>query len=105
MSSRSSAADTVLDSAPAAGSTSCRPAYGVDVSVGMLALVLATAAQAEVTNAVFVHRRIDDIPLPGRPRRCGHLQLRRQPDRRQAPRAAEAFRVPAQWSPARGASP
>ena len=40
-------------------------AYGLDASPDMLALAEANAAQAGVTNARFLHGRIEDIPLPG----------------------------------------
>jgi SAM-dependent methyltransferase len=40
-------------------------AYGLDASPDMLALAQANAAQAGVTNARFLHGRIEDIPLPG----------------------------------------
>ena len=39
-------------------------AYGLDASPDMLALARANAAQAGVTNAHFLHGRIEDIPLP-----------------------------------------
>jgi SAM-dependent methyltransferase len=40
-------------------------AYGLDASPDMLALARTNAAQAGVTNARFLHGRIEDIPLPG----------------------------------------
>jgi SAM-dependent methyltransferase len=40
-------------------------AYGLDASPDMLTLARANAAQAGVTNARFLHGRIEDIPLPG----------------------------------------
>jgi SAM-dependent methyltransferase len=40
-------------------------AYGLDASADMLALARANAAQAGVTNARFLHGRIEAIPLPG----------------------------------------
>ncbi len=40
-------------------------AYGVDGSPDMLALARANAAQAGISNAVFLDGRIEDIPLPG----------------------------------------
>src|SRR6266568_8828284 len=39
-------------------------AYGLDASPDMLALARANAAAAGVTNAVFLHGHIEDIPLP-----------------------------------------
>jgi SAM-dependent methyltransferase len=39
-------------------------AYGVDASTDMLALARANADRAGVTNARFLHGRIEDIPLP-----------------------------------------
>ncbi len=39
-------------------------AYGLDASADMLALARASAAQAGVANARFVHGHIEDIPLP-----------------------------------------
>ena len=39
-------------------------AYGVDASTDMLALAGANAEQAGITNARFLHGRIEDIPLP-----------------------------------------
>ena len=39
-------------------------AYGLDASPDMLALARANADQAGVTNARFLHGRIEDIPLP-----------------------------------------
>jgi SAM-dependent methyltransferase len=39
-------------------------AYGLDASPDMLALARASAAQAGVTNARFLHGHIEDIPLP-----------------------------------------
>ena len=39
-------------------------AYGLDASADMLALARANAAQADVTNARFLHGYIEDIPLP-----------------------------------------
>ncbi len=39
-------------------------AYGLDASADMLALARANAAQAGVTNARFLHGRIEAIPLP-----------------------------------------
>ena len=39
-------------------------AYGLDASPDMLALARANAAQAGVTNARFLHGRIEDIPPP-----------------------------------------
>jgi SAM-dependent methyltransferase len=39
-------------------------AYGLDASPDMLDLARANAAQAGVTNARFLHGRIEDIPLP-----------------------------------------
>jgi arsenite methyltransferase len=38
--------------------------YGLDASPDMLALARANAAAAGVTNAVFLHGHIEDIPLP-----------------------------------------
>src|SRR5580700_3401766 len=40
-------------------------AYGLDASPDMLALARANAARAGVTNARFLHGRIEDIPLSG----------------------------------------
>jgi arsenite methyltransferase len=40
-------------------------AYGLDASPDMLSLARASAADASVTNAVFLNGRIEDIPLPG----------------------------------------
>jgi SAM-dependent methyltransferase len=40
-------------------------AYGLDASPDMLTLARASAAQAGVTNARFLHGHIEDIPLPG----------------------------------------
>ncbi len=40
-------------------------AYGLDASTDMLALARASAAQAGITNARFLHGHIEDIPLPG----------------------------------------
>jgi L-amino acid N-acyltransferase YncA/2-polyprenyl-3-methyl-5-hydroxy-6-metoxy-1,4-benzoquinol methylase len=40
-------------------------AYGLDASPDMLALALANAAEAGVTNVDFRHGHIEDIPLPG----------------------------------------
>ena len=62
-------------------------AYGLDGSPDMIALARENAAPAGVTNAEFLHGRIEDIPLPDGQRRRRHLQLRDQPVRRQAPRA------------------
>ena len=39
-------------------------AYGLDASPDMLTLARANAAQADVTNARFLHGHIEDIPLP-----------------------------------------
>jgi SAM-dependent methyltransferase len=39
-------------------------AYGLDASADMLSLARANAAQADVTNARFLHGHIEDIPLP-----------------------------------------
>ncbi|GAA4240195.1 hypothetical protein GCM10022254_64000 [Actinomadura meridiana] len=39
-------------------------AYGLDASDAMLALARANAAEAEVSNARFLHGRIEDVPLP-----------------------------------------
>ncbi len=39
-------------------------AYGLDASADMLALARANAAKAGVTNARFLHGRIEKIPLP-----------------------------------------
>ena len=39
--------------------------YGLDASSDMLALARANADQEGVTNARFLHGRIEDIPLPG----------------------------------------
>ena len=39
-------------------------AYGLDASPDMLSLARANADQARVTNARFLHGRIEDIPLP-----------------------------------------
>ncbi len=39
-------------------------AYGLDASTDMLSLARSNAAAAGVSNAVFVHGRIEDIPLP-----------------------------------------
>lgn len=39
-------------------------AYGLDASPDMLALARANAAKAGISNAVFLHGRIEDIPLP-----------------------------------------
>ncbi len=39
-------------------------AYGLDASPDMLTLARASAAQAGVTNARFLHGHIEDIPLP-----------------------------------------
>jgi SAM-dependent methyltransferase len=39
-------------------------AYGLDASPDMLTLARANAAQAGITNARFLHGRIEDIPLP-----------------------------------------
>jgi ubiquinone/menaquinone biosynthesis C-methylase UbiE len=39
-------------------------AYGLDASTDMLALAAASAAQAGVANARFLHGHIEDIPLP-----------------------------------------
>jgi SAM-dependent methyltransferase len=39
-------------------------AYGLDASPDMLALARENAARAKVTNARFLHGRIEDIPLP-----------------------------------------
>jgi len=45
-------------------------AYGLDGSQDMLALARTNAAQAGVTNARFLHGRIEDIPLPD-----GHVDV------------------------------
>ncbi|MDA8321486.1 MAG: methyltransferase domain-containing protein [Actinomycetota bacterium] len=39
-------------------------AYGLDASTDMLALARANASQAQITNARFLHGRIENIPLP-----------------------------------------
>jgi SAM-dependent methyltransferase len=39
-------------------------AYGLDASTDMLTLARANAARAGITNAHFLHGRIEDIPLP-----------------------------------------
>ncbi len=39
-------------------------AYGLDASTDMLGLARASAAQAGLTNARFLHGHIEDIPLP-----------------------------------------
>jgi SAM-dependent methyltransferase len=39
-------------------------AYGLDASAEMLALAHANASQAQITNARFLHGRIENIPLP-----------------------------------------
>jgi SAM-dependent methyltransferase len=39
-------------------------AYGLDASPDMLALALANAVQAGITNVDFLHGHIEDIPLP-----------------------------------------
>ena len=39
-------------------------AYGLDGSPDMIALARENAAQADVTNAEFLHGHIEDIPLP-----------------------------------------
>jgi SAM-dependent methyltransferase len=39
-------------------------AYGLDASTDMLALARANASQAQITNARFLHGRIESIPLP-----------------------------------------
>jgi SAM-dependent methyltransferase len=39
-------------------------AYGLDASADMLSLARANAAGAGVTNAIFLHGRIEDVPLP-----------------------------------------
>src|SRR5215472_5554640 len=39
-------------------------AYGLDASTDMLALARANAEQARITNARFLHGRIESIPLP-----------------------------------------
>lgn len=39
-------------------------AYGLDASTDMLALSRANARQAQITNARFLHGRIENIPLP-----------------------------------------
>ena len=41
-------------------------AYGLDASPDMLSLARANAAAAGVTNAIFLHGHIEDIPLPDR---------------------------------------
>jgi L-amino acid N-acyltransferase YncA/SAM-dependent methyltransferase len=41
-------------------------AYGLDASVDMLELARRNAAQAGVTNAKFLHGRIEHVPLPDR---------------------------------------
>ena len=45
-------------------------AYGLDASPDMLTLARANAAQADVTNARFLHGHIEDIPLPD-----GHVDV------------------------------
>ena len=45
-------------------------AYGLDGSPDMLTLARANAAQADVTNARFLHGHIEDIPLPD-----GHVDV------------------------------
>jgi SAM-dependent methyltransferase len=45
-------------------------AYGLDASPDMLTLARANAAAAGVTNAMFLHGHIEDIPLPG-----GHVDV------------------------------
>jgi ubiquinone/menaquinone biosynthesis C-methylase UbiE len=39
-------------------------AYGLDASTDMLALARANAEKARITNALFLHGRIENIPLP-----------------------------------------
>jgi arsenite methyltransferase len=39
-------------------------AYGLDASTDMLALARANAGKAQITNALFLQGRIEDIPLP-----------------------------------------
>ena len=45
-------------------------AYGLDASPDMLALARANAAASGITNASFLHGRIEDIPLP-----AGHVDV------------------------------
>ena len=59
-------------------------AIGLDMTDEMLELARANAAEAGVENVEFVKGYIEDMPLGGRERRRGHLQLRDQPLRRQA---------------------
>ncbi len=72
----------VLLSAPRVGPTG--KAYGLDMTEEMLALARRNAAQAGVGNVAFLKGHIEQVPLPRRHRRRGHLQLRRQPVGRQA---------------------
>ena len=59
-------------------------AYGVDMTDEMLALARKNAADAGVANVHFLKGVIEQIPLPGRLRRRGDLELRDQPLGRQA---------------------
>jgi SAM-dependent methyltransferase len=65
--------ETVLDLGSGGGLdvllSACRVAphgvaYGLDASADMLALARANASQAQITNARFLHGRIENIPLP-----------------------------------------
>jgi len=40
----------------------------------MIGLARANAAAAGAANVEFLHGSIEDVPLPGSPRRCGDLQ-------------------------------
>ena len=63
-------------------------AYGVDMTDEMLQLARANAAKAGATNVEFLKGTIEDVPLPGRLGRRGHLQLRHQPVHATSPRCS-----------------
>ena len=59
-------------------------AIGLDMTDEMLALARTNAADAGLDNVEFLKGYLEEIPLPRRVGRRGHLELRDQPGRRQA---------------------
>ena len=95
----SGAGADVLISARRVGPTG--KVIGLDMTDEMLELARANARDAGVENVEFVKGYLERHPAPGRERRRRDLQLRDQPLRRQADRAARGREGPAAGRPVR----